>query len=237
MTLTPETTNPEGTPHERIPAAVRARRAELEAGDDDSGDRTAGRARRATHRWSRWIHVYTSMFALLIVLFFGLTGITLNHPQWTFGDDVDTTTTTGTLPFPTTLADGSVDYLTISEYMRDEYGVHGSVDSFDTTNGQASIAYKNAGYAADVFVDVDTGEFRVEVEQQGWVAVVNDLHKGRDTGTGWKWVIDLSAGFLVVISLTGLLMQFFLRKRRRSAFASVGVGTVVTAVLIWLTLA
>ena len=33
----------------------------------------------------RWIHVYTSMISLLIVLFFGLTGITLNHPKWTFG--------------------------------------------------------------------------------------------------------------------------------------------------------
>lgn len=223
-----------GTPatRDRIPAEVRARSA---AGGDSSG-RTPGRWKRGMHRWSRWLHVYTSMFALLIVLFFGLTGITLNHPQWTFGDDVDTSTVTGTLPFATTLDDGSVDYLSISEYVRDEYGVHGSVDSFDTTNGQASIAYKSAGYAADVFVDVESGGFQLEVEQQGWVAVLNDLHKGRDTDSSWNWSIDIAAGFLVAIALTGLVMQLFLRKRRRSALISIGVGALVVIVLAGATL-
>ena len=60
---------------------------------DGTGHAAAGHTKRGIHRWSRWIHVYTSMVALLIVLFFGVTGITLNHPKWTFGDDVDTTTT------------------------------------------------------------------------------------------------------------------------------------------------
>ena len=237
MTLTHEPADAAAAdgPHDRIPTEVRARQADR-SGDGGDGRSAAEKVKRDAHRWSRFIHVYTSMFALLIVLFFGLTGITLNHPQWTFGDEVDTSTVTGTLPFAVTLADGSVDYLSISELVREEYGVHGSVDSFDTTGGEASIAYKNAGYAADVFVDVESGEYEVTIEQQGWVAVLNDLHKGRDTGGGWKWVIDVAAGFLVLISITGLVMQFFLRKRRRSAFVSVGVGAIATIVLTWLTL-
>ncbi len=44
--------------------------------------------KRETHRWARLIHVYTSMIALLVVLFFAVTGLTLNHPEWTFGSDV-----------------------------------------------------------------------------------------------------------------------------------------------------
>ena len=65
---------------------------------------------------------------------------------------------------------------------------------------------------------------------------MNDLHKGRDANSTWKWVIDISAGFLVVISLTGLTMQFFLRKRRRSALIGAAVGGVVSIVLMYLTL-
>ena len=34
------------------------------------------------HSLLRWLHIYTSMVSLLIVLFFGLTGVTLNHPDW-----------------------------------------------------------------------------------------------------------------------------------------------------------
>ena len=31
------------------------------------------------HSWLRWLHIYISMFTLLVVLFFAVTGITLNH--------------------------------------------------------------------------------------------------------------------------------------------------------------
>lgn len=197
--------------------------------------RPAG-AGRGTQKWARTIHVYTSMVAFVIVLFFGVTGITLNHPTWTFGDGVDVTTESGNLPIATTMADGSVDFLSISEYVRDEYGVTGSVDSFDVTNGEGSIAYKNPGYSAELFFDVATGEFELTTEQQGWVAVMNDMHKGRDTGAAWKLVIDLAAGFLVVISLTGLVLQLFLRKRRRPALSAAVIGGLAVVGLVVVTL-
>jgi hypothetical protein len=196
---------------------------------------------RETHRWARLIHVYTSMIALLIVLFFAATGLTLNHPEWTFGDELSTTSTTGVFPFsttldPTTTSEGAVDFLSIAEYARAELGVVGRVDSFAATNGSGSIAFVNPGYRADVSFDVASGEYELTVEQQGWVAVVNDLHKGRSTGTAWKWVIDLAAGLLVAISVTGLVMQLFLRKRRRPALLIAVLGSVMTLGMIALTL-
>ncbi len=30
----------------------------------------------------RWLHIYLSMFGLAAVLFFSVTGLTLNHPDW-----------------------------------------------------------------------------------------------------------------------------------------------------------
>jgi hypothetical protein len=189
---------------------------------------------RDTLKWARWFHVYSSMIAFLLIFFFGITGITLNHPTWTFGSDIQMSTVEGQLPFSPTLADNTADYLTISEFARSELGVSGSVDSFETTNDTIGITYRNPGYGADLFVDAIDGTYQLNVEQQGWVAVLNDLHKGRDSGSTWSWVIDVSAAFLVVVSLTGLLMQFFLRRRRRSAFASVAVGSILTVVLtLW----
>jgi uncharacterized protein len=54
--------------------------------------------KRRTHFWLRWAHVYIGMFSLLIVLFFGITGITLNGPSWTFGGEISTESFTGELP-------------------------------------------------------------------------------------------------------------------------------------------
>jgi len=194
-----------------------------------------GPVKREVSIWSRWLHVYCSMIALLVVLFFGITGITLNHPTWTFGDELQTSTFNGTLPFAPTTAEGGANFLQASEFVRDTYGVKGTVDSFDVVNGKASVVYKDPGYAADLFFDVGSGAFDLTIEQQGWVAVLNDLHKGRDTGNSWRWVIDISAGFLVVISITGLVMQVLMRKRRRSALIAAAVGTVLGVLLIWLT--
>lgn len=176
------------------------------------------------------------MVALLVVLFFGITGLTLNHPTWTFGDGVDSETVTGQLPVKPKRADGAVDFLAISEFARETYNVKGHVDSFDVVNAQGSIAYKKPGYSADLFIDVNTGSFELRVEQQGWVSVLNDLHKGRDADSPWRWLIDVSAVFLVAISLTGLTMQFVLRKRRRSALIVAAGGAVLCAALALLTL-
>ena len=36
--------------------------------------------------FARWLHIYLSMFGLAAVLFFSVTGLTLNHPDWFFGN-------------------------------------------------------------------------------------------------------------------------------------------------------
>jgi uncharacterized protein len=192
------------------------------------------KAKRDTNRVARWLHVYTSMIALLLVLFFGLTGITLNHPSWTFGASPTVSTQTGSLPFAV-IKDGRVDFLSIAEFARSQYSVKGALANYEATTTDGVMAFKKPGYSADLLFKTD-GTYALNVEQQGFVAVMNDLHKGRDATSSWAWVIDVAAVFLVFIALTGLVMQMFLRKRRRSAFTTAGVGCVITVVLIWFTL-
>jgi len=191
--------------------------------------------KRSTYRWARFLHVYTSMICLIIVLFFSLTGITLNHPTWTLGGGTTTQTVSGSFPFAVT-SNGYVDYLRIAEYIRKQYDVKGAVDSYETSGNEGSIAFKNPGYSADLFFVVDAATYKLTVEQSGWIAVMNDLHKGRDTGSSWKWVIDIAGGLLALISITGLVMQFFLRKRRRSALSMAIVGAVIVGILIVVTI-
>ena len=66
----------------------------------------------------------------------------------------------------------------------------------------------------------------------GFVAVINDLHKGRDSDSSWNWVIDASALFLVLVALTGLGIQLFQKKRRRRALTFAGVFSVVSITLL-----
>ena len=185
--------------------------------------------------WTRIVHVYTSMTALLLVLFFGATGITLNHPEWTFGFDPVSTDSAGTLPAGWVGEDGAVQFLTVSEFLRSDYGVDGTVVDFGVDATDGFISYREPGYAADVFFNLDSGDFRLTVQQQGWIGVFNALHRGSDAGSAWRWVIDAAGGFLVLVALTGLGLQLFLAKRRRAAVVSALAGGVVVVVLVWIT--
>ncbi|MBH8558470.1 PepSY-associated TM helix domain-containing protein [Hymenobacter negativus] len=172
-------------------------------------------AKKRTAAWSRWLHVYLSMLSFLVVLFFSVTGITLNHADWFDGQQAETKRT-GTLPaawvnVPDT---ARIKKLEIVELLRSKYALRGAVSEFRMEDEQCAVSFKGPGYSADAFINRKDGTFELTELRQGLVAVLNDLHKGRDSGTGWSWVIDLSAGFLTLVSLSGLVMLFFLKNKR-----------------------
>lgn len=172
------------------------------------------------------------MIAFTVVLLFAFTGLMLNHPTWTLGDEANITVSTGELPVELYLDDGALDYLTLSEFARNELGANGEVTSFGEAGGSASIVYANPGYTADLVVDIETSTYEFSAEQQGWVAVLSDFHTGTDTGGAWSWAVDAAAIFLIVVSLSGIVLQFFLRKRRRSAYVSAAAGSAIIVGLI-----
>ena len=131
------------------------------------------------------------------------------------------------------LADEEPDWLMISDFVRKAHGVHGEVTDKTATDVDGSITYKGPGYSADVFFDRASGEYEVDEVAYGPVAVLNDLHKGRDSGVAWKWVIDVSGAFLVLISVTGLIMLFYLKKIKVKGLLTVLAGSVVSVWLMW----
>jgi uncharacterized protein len=192
-----------------------------------------GRGRRAgqLNRWSRTFHVYVSMGCMLIVAFFALTGLTLNHPTWSLGP---TTTTTKHGSVPAGAISGTTpDFLAISEYARNSFGVTGQVKDYGTNGDVGHIDYAGPGYSASVTFSLSDGSLAVTVTQGDLLAILNDVHKGRDTTSSWSWVIDASAVLLLVVSVTGLGIQIFQRKRRQSALITAGLLSLAAVLLIW----
>ncbi|MGE0877272.1 MAG: PepSY-associated TM helix domain-containing protein [Acidimicrobiia bacterium] len=182
------------------------------------------------HHWTRWLHTYTSMIALVLVLFFGITGITLNHP--TFGNKATQTIENGTLPAGFLTSDRHVDFLAVTKFVRSTHHIDAPIEDFNLTGTQGTIAFKSPGYAADLLFDANTGVYKLTVEEQSFVAKMNDLHKGRYADSSWKWLIDVIGVVLVVIAGTGLGLQLFLRKRRTRALLIAGGGLLITIVMM-----
>ena len=182
--------------------------------------------RLRVHSLLRWLHIYTSMISLLVVLFFAATGVTLNHPDWLAGERTDEVT--GTLPATWKTAKG-IDWLVVAEHLRTANGVHGTVADRREDDREGSLTFRAPGYSADAFIDVRDGSYKLTTSYQGAVGVLNDLHRGRDAGGAWAWLIDVSGIFLVFLSLTGLGLLFYLKKLRIKGLLvmTAGAGVVI----------
>jgi uncharacterized protein len=172
------------------------------------------------------------MLSLMVVLFFAVTGITLNHPDWIFGQTESRKETTGALP-RTWRANGKIDWLEVVEHLRATNNVRGRAqDMREDSSSEASLSFAAPGYRADAFINSKTGQYTLTVSAQGVVAVMNDFHKGRDAGSTWGVLIDVAGWFLVLVSITGLGLLVHLKKFRISALIAMLVGTIVMLFLM-----
>ena len=79
----------------------------------------------------------------------------------------------------------------IAEELRSHHKLHGAVSDFRVDDNQLEVSFKGPGYAADIFIDRDTNKYDLTETRNGFIAVINDLHKGRDTGASWSMFILL----------------------------------------------
>jgi hypothetical protein len=198
--------------------------------------RTTPLWKRRTATVSRWLHIYLSMFSFGVLLFFAVTGYTLNHQEW-FSGQQRTYQYKGSLDpkwLKTTGPDG-VAKLEVVERLRKVHHITGALSDFRVEDSQCEVSFKGPGYTADAFIDRATGNYQVTESRMGLVAVLNDLHKGRDSGGPWGVVIDVSAILMTLVSLTGLILIFFLFKKRTSGLIVLAVGALLCylAYAIW----
>jgi len=185
--------------------------------------------------WSRWLHIYLSMFSFVIVLFFSVTGLTLNHLDW-FPEKEVLKEQEGKMPINWVNASDTaqIKKLDIVELFRKDYQVKGLVNDFRIDEREVSVSFQGPGYTADAFIHREDGKFQLSTRELGIIAFLNDLHKGRDTGKAWGWVIDFSAIFMTIISLSGLLLLLFLKKKRLNGLIWLIIGGLVVGLLFYL---
>lgn len=200
-----------------------------------SADELTRRPRRRgnAQRLTRLLHSWLSMATMLVVAFFAVTGLLLNHQEWSFGITPSTTQARGELPSGS-IQGGAPNWLDISEYLRTSQGASGQVSDYGITGTTGRIAYAGPGYAASATFDVDTGTYTMTTTRYGLVSYFSDLHRGSNTSGAWGWVIDVAAVGLAVVALSGVVLQLLIRKKRTTALVLLGVGVVAGVGLMFL---
>ena len=170
----------------------------------------------------RAIHVYVSMALLMMMIFFAVTGITLNHPQWFDGEGVSHTSQVP-LPSYLTALSAAERSQALAHYVASQYVMDFS--HADISEEEISIVQKGPGTYKSLLIDLVEGESYFESIEYGLVAILNDLHKGRNSGLAWSWVLDICAILMLLFSITGALLLIPQQRRMKKSLFYMGLAS------------
>ena len=195
---------------------------------------------KTLYRW-HWI---SSAIALVAMLLFAVTGLTLNHAAQIEARPVVTDRKAIVPPallaahparpddarrhdpLPADIADWIAGALKVdvrgrpADWSADELYV-----ALPRPGGDASLRIARAG-----------GEAELEDTDRGWISYLNDLHKGRNAGTAWSWFIDAFAVACLVFTITGLVILGMHAGHRAATWPLVGLGVVLPLLLALLSI-
>jgi hypothetical protein len=183
-------------------------------------------------------HWMSAALALAGLLLFALTGVTLNHADLIRArPQIESREILLPAPLRATIAADSAAGRRgplpdpLDRFVRQSTGISGWGDA-EWSNAEIYLAAAGPGRDAWVSIDRHTGLMRSETTDRGVLAFANDLHKGRNTGPAWRWMIDLIAGACILFALTGLMLLVAHGRRRRLTWPLVAGGAALPAMML-----
>lgn len=185
------------------------------------------------HSW-HWISAALSLVGMIL---FAATGITLNHAAQIPAEPV-TIEQTATLPqpllerlssFPEDTTDPAPE--AVVRWASQTLSVDIAGKPTETTPEEIYVALPTPGGDGWLTIDRATGEALHENTTRGWIAYLNDLHKGRNAGPVWYWFIDVFAVACVIFAFTGLGLMWLHARGRPSTWPLAGLGLLIPVVI------
>lgn len=183
-------------------------------------------------------HWISSALCLVGMLLFAVTGITLNHaaaiPAQHQITVVETEVPDAILaPWLADEEPQAVLPESVRDWLWQEQGVVLRAElTGEWQHGEFYLALPRPGGDAWLSIDGESGEMIYERTDRGWIAWLNDLHKGRNTGTAWSWFIDIFAVACVIFCMSGLLLLQRHAGSRPSTWPLTALGLVIPLLLI-----
>ncbi|TWI47603.1 hypothetical protein IP92_02663 [Pseudoduganella flava] len=214
------------------------KKAKLNDKNIDATAKNAGRAMwlKQLHQW-HWI---SSALCLLGMFLFSITGITLNHAsQIEAKPTVVRKEATAPAPLLAQLRafagehDGDKAPLpdAAERWLEDTWSIKAGGRVAEWAADEVYLPLPKAGGDAWVRIGLEDGAAEYENTDRGWISWLNDVHKGRNTGTAWNWFIDVFAAACLVFCITGLLILKFHAANRPFTWPMVGLGMLVPIVI------
>lgn len=186
------------------------------------------------HQW-HWISAALSLIGMLL---FAITGFTLNHAGQIEAKPV-VVSRKATLPpdLLALLAKGPEEGkrplpVQLEPFLDKAVGADVAGREGEWSADEVYVALARPGGDAWVSIDRETGAVEHEKTTRGAISLLNDLHKGRNSGKAWSWFIDIFALACVIFTVTGLILLQFHARARPLTWPLVGLGLAAPLILV-----
>jgi hypothetical protein len=200
----------------------------------------APRKRSRKSFWLKQLHTWhwmSSAISLIGLLLFAITGFTLNHAADIEGapQTVDRAAQLPAALLPLVRPDDKPDAkqplpAPVAGWLRTTLKMPAQGVA-EWSADEIYLAQPRPGGDGWIAIERETGKVTSEISSRGWIAYLNDLHKGRNAGTAWKWFIDVFAFACLVFTLTGLVLLWMHSKHRKSTWPLVAAGLAIPALI------
>lgn len=189
---------------------------------------------RHMQQW-HWISAAISLVGMLL---FAITGITLNHADMI---DASPRVVQREVKAPAQLlahmqanAAGAKAAVPqpIADWIKTEFSIDIGGRLAEWSASEVYVALARPGGDAWLTIDRKSGDVTYERTDRGWIAYLNDLHKGRNTGFAWALFLDVFALACIVFCMTGFVLLKLHAVGRPSTWPMVGLGIVVPIIVL-----
>lgn len=190
-------------------------------------------------RWKSWLwrqmrvwHWVSSAVSLAGMLLFAVTGYTLNHAgELVARPRVEVREATAPPQVVAALKRGGPAEARAAAWFLSSLDFDFSRAQKERQGAEILASLPRPGGDAWLTVDLESGAVHLEKTDRGWIAYLNDLHKGRNAGRAWSVFLDVFAGACVVLCLTGLGLLALHASRRPMTWPAVVAGLLVPLLL------
>lgn len=190
-------------------------------------------------RWMRWLHIYTAAPVLALMLLFAVTGLLLNHNDWSLGT---TEQHQHEFELPQELleqnwGEGSTETtLSLLLWLEKNHGIRGVDIEIEWETEEELVIVTLEGPHGAYSVEAYPSEGIVEVFQRQLpvLEMLNNLHRGKHVTGLWRLLTDISAIFMVLFCLSGFWLVLINRAQRVPASGWISLGLALMAMAIYL---
>ncbi len=188
----------------------------------------------------RSIHIYSSLFVLLLMMFFSVTGFLLNHPELDASNKKHPELSLKAPSWASEVDDWTVKTsyygLLLMQWLDNDYGIKGNDYSIEWDDIDELLLVNIQGPGKNIFVELLPSEslVSVRVSQFSFLGMLNNIHRTKHTSGVWSYISDVSAILMLVFCLSGVWLLLINQTYRFKGLSWLAGGSGLFVLVVYL---